>query len=143
MTIVNVSTDQGLRAVARSRDHVWYADETIEGGGSNTGPTPPESLLGSLGSCMAITAQMYALRKKWPVEKIEINLDLERYNAADYPNYQGDAQFVHEIREEVIIHAPELDDEQRARLVEIAGKCPVRRVLSNPVFFRGFQPLNV
>jgi putative redox protein len=143
MTIVNVTIDQGLQAVAKSRKHVWYADETIEGGGTDTGPTPPESLLGSLGSCMAITAQMYAMRKKWPVEKIEVNLELERYNAADYPNYEGDAQFVHEIREQIIVHGSELNDEQRTRLIEIAGKCPVRRVLMNPTFFVEINPQNV
>jgi len=143
MTTVRVSTDAGFRAVAKARQHVWYADETVEGGGSDTGPTPPEMLLGSLGSCMAITAQMYAKRKNWPVEKIEVNLELERFNAAQYPGYQGNAQFVHEIREQVIIHGDQLSDEQRARLVEIAGKCPVRRVLANPTFFVEYHPQNV
>lgn len=142
MTIVNVTTDTGFRAIARSRDHVWNADETIEGGGTDTAPTPPEALLGALGSCMAITAQMYALRKKWPVEKIEINLELERYNAAEYPGYVGSAQYVHEISEQVIIHGEQLSDEQRTRLLEITGKCPVRRVLANPVFFVELAPQN-
>jgi len=139
MTIVNVSLDEGLHAVARSREHTWYADETVEGGGSDSAPTPPEALLGALGSCMAITAQMYAQRKGWPVDKIEVNLELERYNAADYPAYDGNAQFIHEIREQVMIHGPLLTDEQRARLLEITGKCPVRRVLANPVFFVEWQ----
>jgi putative redox protein len=143
MTIVNVMTDTGLRAVARSRNHVWDADETIEGGGTDTGPTPPEALLGALGSCMVITAQMYAMRKGWPVEKIEINLELERYNAAEYAGYEGSAQYVHEISEQIIIHGEQLTDEQRVRLLEITGKCPVRRVLANPVFFVDFPPQNV
>jgi putative redox protein len=140
MTIVNVTTDIGFRAIARSRNHVWDADETIEGGGTDTGPTPPEALLGALGSCMAITAQMYAARKGWPVEKIEVNLELERYNAAEYAGYNGSAQYVHEISEQIIIHGEKLTDEQRTRLVEITGKCPVRRVLANPVFFVELNP---
>ncbi|MBZ0288906.1 MAG: OsmC family protein [Anaerolineae bacterium] len=143
MAAVQVSTDKGLRTVAKARHHTWYVDEPADGGGTDSAATPTEMLLGALGSCMVITAELYALRKKWPVDKIEVNLEMERFNATDYPNYKGDAQFVHEIREQVVIHAPELDDEQRARLLEIAGKCPVRRVLSNPTFFVEMKPQSV
>jgi putative redox protein len=143
MAAVQVSTDEGLRTIAKARHHAWYVDEPLEDGGTDSGPSPTEMLLAALGGCMVITVHLYARRKKWPVDKIEINLDMERFSAVNYPTYTGDAQFVHEIREQVVIHAPELNDEQRARLVEIAGKCPVRRVLMNPVFFVEQKPQNV
>jgi putative redox protein len=131
---IHVSTDKGLRMVIRSHSHTWYADEPVSDGGTDTAADPNEQLLGALGSCMAITVQMYANRKQWPLEKIEVELDLRRFNGADYPAYKGDAHFVHEIREKIVLHGP-LTDEQRVRLMEISTKCPVRRVLVNPTFF--------
>lgn len=124
----------GYRTEIITRAHITHADESISDGGTDTGPDPIEMLLGALGSCMAITTHMYARRKGWPLESIEFDLEVERYTAADYPAYQGDAQFVHEVRNQMQIHGP-LDAEQRKRLMEIAGKCPVHRILATPTFF--------
>lgn len=135
MTVVSVETDQGLRMVARTARHTWYADETVEGGGGDSAPNPVEQLLGALGSCMAMTVHMYANRKGWPLERIEVHLEMQRYDAASYPAYQGDAAFIHEVRERIVLHGEQLSDEQRARLLEISTKCPVRRVLSTPTIF--------
>ncbi len=135
MAAVNVWTDEGLRTIAKARNHTWNADEPVEDGGTDSGPTPMEMMLGALGSCIVITVHLYANRKKWPLEKVEVNLEIQRFNAADYPAYQGDAQFVHEIREKVVLHGDQLDADQRERLMDIATKCPVRRVLTNPTFF--------
>jgi uncharacterized OsmC-like protein len=140
MTAVRVITDKGLRTVASARHHTWYADEPETDGGTDSAPTPTEMLLGALGSCMVITVHMYAIRKNWPLEKVGVNLELHRYKAPDYPAYLGDAKFVSEIREQVIVYGDKLSDEQRARLVEIAGKCPIRRVLANPTFFVELKP---
>lgn len=134
MPAVSVTNETGYLAVARTRNHTWYADETIESGGTNAAPDPMEELLGALGGCVAITVRGYAIRKNWPLEKIEVYLNLQRFKASEYPGYEGDAQFVHEIREKIILHGP-LDETQHARLMEIATKCPVRRVLTTPVFF--------
>jgi uncharacterized OsmC-like protein len=135
MAAVTVWTDKGMRTVASARDHIWYADEPIQDGGIDSAPTPKEMLLGALGSCMVITVHMYANHKNWPLDKVEVRLDIAEIKAADYPGYQGDARYVNEIHEEVIIHGDQLTPEQRERLREIAGKCPVRRVLINPTFF--------
>lgn len=135
MSAVTVWTDKGLRAVAKAGNHTWYADESVEDGGTDDGPDPVQMFLGALGSCIVITVGLYASRKKWPLEKVEVNLDIERFNAADYPAYQGDSPIIHEIREEVIMHGSELTGEQHARLMEIAKRCPVRRVLTSPTFF--------
>lgn len=131
---VTVSLENGLQTTAKVGHHTWHADEPLDSGGTDTAPTPMQQLLGSLGGCIAITVKLYADRKQWPLEKIEVELDIQRFNAPDYAAYKGDAQFVHEIREKVVLHGP-LSDDQRARLMEIATKCPVRRVLSNPAFF--------
>ncbi len=131
-TIVHL--EEGYRARATVRNHTFYADEPTEAGGMDSAPTPMEMMLGALGSCMAITVKLYADRKGWPLQGVEIALDVERFNARDYPAYDGPAQFVHELRDQIVFQGP-LNDEQRARLLEIAGKCPVHRVLENPTFF--------
>jgi putative redox protein len=125
---------EGYRAEIINRNHITHADEPLTDGGTDTAPTPMEMMLGALGACMAITTQMYARRKGWPLDKVEIALDIERFTADNYPAYQGDAQFVHEIRNQISFHGA-LTVDQRERLFEIAGKCPVHRVLANPTFF--------
>ncbi|MBL8120451.1 MAG: OsmC family protein, partial [Anaerolineae bacterium] len=94
MAAVKVSTYNGLRTVIKTDRHTWYADETEAAGGLDTAADPEQQLLGAVGSCMVITVQLYARRKEWPLEKVEVELDIEKLNAADYPSYQGDAQYV-------------------------------------------------
>jgi uncharacterized OsmC-like protein len=135
MTHVQVSIDKGLRATAKTDTHTWYSDESIEDGGTATAPDPVQQVLGAVGLCMATTVRLYADRKQWPLERIEIDLTMEKFSAADYPAYQGEATFVHEIREQLTFIGDALTDEQRARLLDISTKCPVRRIITNPVFF--------
>ncbi|GIL13132.1 MAG: hypothetical protein BroJett038_18520 [Chloroflexota bacterium] len=132
---VTVWTDEGLRTIVTTRDQVWYADEPLESGGTNTAPTPTEQMLGALGSCIVITLHLVAQRKNWPLERVEVHLDIKRFAGSEYPAYSGDEQFVHEIKEKVILHGPNLTDDQRKMLLDIATRCPVRRVLAHPVFF--------
>lgn len=125
---------EGYRTDIRVRTHTIYADEPVDSGGTDTAPTPTEMLMGALGSCMAITARLYAERKGWPLEGVEIALDFERFAGKEYAAYSGDAAFVHEIRQQITLLGP-LDDDQRERLLEIASRCPVHRIVENPAFF--------
>lgn len=138
MDTTRVTLDYNLRAAATAREHTWYADVPEADGGDNTAPTPEEMLLGALGACISITVMMYANRKGWPLDNIAVHLEMERFKGSEYAGYEGDSQYVHEIRESVRLYGA-LDHEQRARLLEIAGKCPVRRVLSTPTFFVPFE----
>lgn len=134
MSRVQVHSEEGLRAAIQIRNHTLFTDETLEGGGTDTGPTPPELLLGALGACMVSTARLYARRKNWPLEEVKIALEEERFKREDYPAYQGDSGFVTEIRYEMEFIGP-LSEEQKARLHEIANRCPVHRTLEYPTFF--------
>jgi putative redox protein len=125
---------KGYRTDIHVRTHITHADEEIQSGGTDTAPSPTEMLLGALGSCMAITARMYAERKGWPLEGVEIALDIERFAGKEYTAYAGNAPFVHEVRHQITLYGP-LDDEQHARLLEIASRCPVHRIVENPAFF--------
>src|SRR5689334_20277305 len=103
MTKATVRLDEGYRAVIQVRDHTLIADEPVSDGGKNAGPTSKEYLLAALGACAAITTKMYAERKKWPLEGVEIDLSTERYNTSEYPAYQGTEEgFVHEFRQRIV-----------------------------------------
>lgn len=134
METVNVQTLDRYRVESVARSHQWYADVPAESNGQDSAATPEELLLGAVGACMAMTGKMYADRKGWALEEIEIKLELERIEPMDYPGCIGEAKFAHRIRE-VINLKGSLDDEQRTRILEIMRKCPVRRVVANPVVF--------
>lgn len=103
------------------RHHTLIADEPDETGGSDAGPSPKELLALSLASCTAITVEMYAERKAWDVGALEVDVDYE----LDKP---GHASY------EVVLKLPAgLSDDQVDRLREIAGKCPVHRILLGEV----------
>jgi len=130
---VTVHLEGGYRATIQSDGQEWVSDEPVERGGTDAGPEPTAMLLGALGSCIAITVQMYAERKNWPLVGVDITLDIERFNKSAYTAYTGDSEsaFVHETRMQIAFRG-ELTDAQRTRLLEIAGKCPVHRVLTSP-----------
>ena len=129
-----ISLGEGMKTTIVSGDQVFIADEPVEEGGSNLGPTPMQMLLGALGACTAITVKLYAQSKGWKLEHIDVSVTMDRIKAAEYPAYQGSAELVHEFRQHITITG-DLDEAQRARLLEIAGKCPVHKALAGPSFF--------
>lgn len=113
-----------FRQAIRIRDHQLTADEPVEKGGDDTGPSPQELLAASLASCTAITMEMYARRKGWDVGDVEV--------ACDYtPAERGCPT-----RFNLVLRFPDtLSDEQVERLRVIAAKCPVHRTLEGEVMF--------
>ncbi len=136
---VDISLREGTRTTVQIGQHTWHADEPLEHGGTDTGPTPGEMMLGALGSCMAITCKLYAERKGWDLTGVDVSVDYERFRGRDYPAHAGDDLYVHEVREALVFHG-DLDDKQRARLRDIAGKCPVHRLLATPTYFVDLAP---
>ncbi len=131
---VDIVLREGMRTSINVRHHEWHADEPLEHGGTDAAPTPGELMLGALGSCMAITCKLYAERKGWDLQGVDVKLDYERFRGRDYPAHAGDDVYVHEVREALTFHG-DLDDKQRARLRDIARKCPVHRLLATPTYF--------
>lgn len=119
MAIATIGKDH-FRTEIITSGKVVVADEPEELGGTNEGPAPGEFLLISLASCTAITIRMYADRKKWPVEKITVEVDFEKID--------NKTIFNRELQLE-----GDLTDEQRTRLLQIANACPVHKTLTNPI----------
>ena len=117
------------RVVARRREgyihditlgeHKLVADEPADLGGTDEGPSPTRLLAASLAACTAITIEMYAERKEWDLDDVEVEVEPDQ----EGPTPNGFT---------VTIKVPkELSDEQRERLLQIAGKCPVHRALTH------------
>jgi putative redox protein len=118
-----------MRVVARRRGgfahdveieggHTIRVDEPSAAGGTDTGPSPTRLVAAGLAGCTAVTIEMYAARKGWDVGAVEVDVDVE---------YEGFAprSFA------VTLRLPaELSEEQRERLLAIAARCPVHRVLA-------------
>ncbi len=112
--------------------HRLQADEPVSAGGDNSGPSPYDLLLAGLGACTSMTLRMYADQKQWPLERVTVRLKHEKIHAQDCSDCETREGKIDRIEREIEITGA-LDDGQRARLLEIANKCPVHRTLHSEV----------
>jgi putative redox protein len=112
----------------RAGCHYLRGDEPEDLGGDDSGPTPYDFLLAALGSCTSMTLRMYADRKNWPLEGVTVKLTHEKIHARDCDDCESESGKIDHIERRIWV-AGDLSDEQRARLIEIADKCPVHRTL--------------
>jgi uncharacterized OsmC-like protein len=129
---VIVRTGEEYRTDIDVRTHHVIADEPVAAGGTDLGPSPWELLLASLAACTSVTARMYADRKQWPLTDVQVRVWHTRVTEPDPADPDAPAVRV-DVFEIEIDFAGDLDDAQRARLLEIAGRCPVKRALQGPV----------
>src|ERR1700688_4023048 len=112
--------------------HRLLADEPAAAGGTDTGPSPYDLLLAALGACTSMTVAMYARRKAWPVEEVTVHLRHSKIHAADCAECETEEGMLDRIERDIHFTGP-LTDEQRAKLLEIANKCPVHRTLTSEI----------
>jgi uncharacterized OsmC-like protein/alpha-beta hydrolase superfamily lysophospholipase len=115
--------------------HRMIADEPVAVGGRDSGAGPYDLLLAGLGACTAMTVRLYADRKKVPLERVSVTLAHGKVHAEDCANCETKAGMIDRIDRAIILEGP-LDDEQRAKLREIADKCPVHRTLESEIEIR-------
>lgn len=104
--------------------HRLVADEPTDVGGTDLGPSPTEFLMSSVGTCKAMTVRMYADRKAWDLESVEISMSLSEQRT--------------DLQKTTFMHchirlSGNLNDAQRQRLLAIAEKCPVHKILTSPI----------
>lgn len=104
--------------------HTIIGDEPIAAGGGNLGPAPHDLLLSALGECTAMTVRWYAIRKKWPLDKVEVKLSFQTIDKVGV------------FEKHVMVFGDDLSEEQRQKLIEIAAKCPVQRTLEGAMEIR-------
>lgn len=113
-------------------EHGLIADEPLEIGGNDLGPSPYELLSASLGACTGMTLRMYADRKKWPLKEVRVHLQHQKIHADDCKSCEDESQKIDHIERFIEIEG-DLSTEQKERLLEIANKCPVHNTLNSPV----------
>jgi len=113
---------QKYKTEIQARNHIITADEPFEVGGQDLGLTPTELLESSLAACSTMTIRMYADRKQWDLEKVEIKVGFKRNMST------------HQIifKKEIRLFG-NLDNEQRQRLLEMGSKCPIEKIITGNV----------
>lgn len=109
--------------------HGWTMDEPADVGGLDAGPTPYDALLAALGACTSMTLRLFATREGIPLENVTVRLRHDRNHARDCDHCTDPHSRLEAIFRTITLEGP-LDAEQRARLMEIADKCPVHRTLT-------------
>jgi putative redox protein len=112
--------------------HHLLADEPASAGGADTGPSPYDLLLGALGACTAMTMRLYADRKALPMDRVTVTLKHGKIYAKDCAECETKDGMLDQIDRVIAIDGA-LDAEQRAKLMEIADKCPVHKTLTSEV----------
>jgi putative redox protein len=116
-SIVSSIKTQNYRTKIQTNDLTWFSDESVEGGGGGGYPDPMQMLAGSLGACTAITLRMYAQRKNWALEGVDVDVEIHRGTPSST------------ITRKIRLYG-DLTPEQHARLLQIADACPVHKILS-------------
>lgn len=104
--------------------HILKGDEPQDMGGGNLGPAPYDLLTAALGECTAMTVRWYAIQQKWPLDKVEVALTHHKEGKQDV------------FEKSIILYGKSLTAEQRAKLIEIAAKCPIQRTLEGTPIIR-------
>src|ERR1700719_4643500 len=112
--------------------HHLTADEPVSFGGTDSGPSPYDLILAALGACTSMTIGLYARKRSWPVQRISVSLWHSKIHAKDCDDCETKEGRIDRIEMEIHLDGG-LTDEQRAKLMEIAEKCPVHQTLTSEI----------
>jgi uncharacterized OsmC-like protein len=118
----------GLRQEIHVGNHHLVADEPTSVGGTGTGLTPYDLLLGALGACTSMTLRLYADRHRWPLQGVTVRLRHQRVHRDDCVNCPDTEVWIEQVDRSLELQGP-LTEEQRRKLLDIAERCPVHRTL--------------
>jgi len=124
--VAEIMKDKKFAVSASAGDHALIVDADKEDGGDGLGPNPTRLVEAALAACSAMTVRMYARRKNWSIDELKVSVT----------RAEGEDAHLTRALEKSMAVRGDLDDSQKARLHEIAGKCPVHRMLADGVEIR-------
>ncbi|NND88874.1 MAG: OsmC family protein [Flavobacteriaceae bacterium] len=127
--VASLDDEDDFTTLLKMGTHYMKADEPIRAGGKNYGPTPYELLAAGLSSCTAMTIQMYAKRKGWLIENVEVHTSYSKDYAVDCEQCEDDVNSKIDTFTREIKLVADLDEKQLKRVLLIADKCPVHKTL--------------
>ena len=129
MSRITAQLETGTAATISNGRHQWKADEPESWGGTDSGPSPYELLLGSLAACTCITLALYCRHKGLRLESVRAVYDFDRLHARDCEDCDDSEKgFIERIRSNVHIEG-DFNQAQRKRLTQIVSRCPVHKTL--------------
>jgi putative redox protein len=126
--VASLDNDAGFTTDMKVGNHYMRADEPIEYGGQDFGPSPYELVSAGLSACTAMTIQMYAKRKGWDVKNVEVHTSYGKNHAQDCKDCELESAKIDTFERGIRIEG-ELDKDQLKRILNIANKCPVHKTL--------------
>lgn len=114
--------EENYKTILTSRQFTLVADEPVEVGGRDLGPSPGDLICMSLAACKTITLKMYAQRKQWPVDEITVKVTLVKYTANSPQSHCFNCE---------ISVSGNLNTDQKERMLHIAKACPVSKLLTS------------
>jgi len=135
VVVVSATGDGKFQQSVTVGPHHFLADEPVAVGGMDSGPSPYDLLIAGLGACTAMTLRLYADQKGLPLTGVSVTLRHAKIHAADCATCETKEGKVDRIERTIALEGA-LDDAQRARLLEIADKCPVHRTLMSEIEIR-------
>lgn len=129
---VTVRAGASLRNEVETGRHHLVADEPVDAGGADAGPTPYDFLAAALGACTSMTMRVVAEREKIPLGGAEIQITSDRMYAKDCADCSNKTGYIHrfDVRIKLIGN---LTDKQRDRMLEVAKRCPVAKTLTSEI----------
>jgi putative redox protein len=121
-----------FRTEVEAGPHRFVLDEPPDAGGTGEGPTPYDMIASALGGCTAMTLHFYAKRENLPLEGVDVQVTHDRQHAKDCADCTTSSGYIHRFRVEIRLEGP-LSEEQRQQLFGIAGRCPVKKMLTSEI----------
>lgn len=126
--IASLDAADGFTTLMKVGRHFITADEPVSYGGNDFGPSPYDLVSAGLSACTAMTIQMYAKRKEWNLENVEVHTSYSKVHAIDCEDYETNTAKIDTFHREIKLTGA-LDGKQIEKILQIADKCPVHKTL--------------